>query len=197
MAYFEYEAQNKQGRKIKGTIVAESKTHLAEMLEEMGYTPTRMAATELPAGKLTFYYVGTDKHDRHVEGTIVASDEEDACEKLNRMGYKDFRCSTQSNLDVPYDDTTADKVAKGIAPFMILAIFITTAIVSFSFPEYWEAINLEENSRVTYGKVVERKENSGLVQYSFEVEGRAIKRYGYLSRGDREKFHDGDTIPIR
>lgn len=197
MPHFEYEAQNNEGKKIKGIIEAESKSHLVEMLEEMGYTPVRITPTKPPVKQCTYYYVGTDKHGKHVEGSVTASDGEDVFEKLNQMGYKDIRCSTQSNLDVPYDDTTADKVAKGIASFMIIAIFIATAIVSFSLPQYWEGVNLEENSRVIQGNVVERKEDSRLVRYAFAVEGKEFRRYGYLRQADKEKYHEGDTIPIR
>ncbi len=197
MVHFEYEAQNNQGKKIKGVIEAESKSRLIEMLEEMGYTPLQITSTKPPVKQRTYYYVGTDKYGKRVEGSIMASDGEDVYEKLNRMAYKNFRLSTQSNLDVPYDDTTADKVAKGIAPFMIMAIFVATAIVTFSFPEYWEGVNLEENSRVTQGKIVERKENSRLVQYSFEAEGKQFKRYGYLDKKSEAEYRDGYTIPIR
>ena len=197
MVHFEYEAQNDQGKKIKGIIEAENKAHLVEMLEEMGYTPLRIMATKPPGRQRTYYYVGKDKYGKHVEGSIEASDTEDAYEKLNRMAYKDFRLSTRSNLDVPYDDTKADKAAKGIAAFMIIVIFAATAIVSFVFPVYWEGVNLEENSRVTHGKIVERKENSRLVQYSFEAEGRQFKRYGYLDEKSEAEFRDGYTIPIR
>ena len=58
-------------------------------------------------------------------------------------------------------------------------------------------MNLEENSRVTHGKIVERKENSRLVQYSFEAEGRQFKRYGYLDEKSEAEFRDGYTVPIR
>jgi hypothetical protein len=197
MVHFEYEAQNDQGKKIKGIIEAENKSHLVEMLEEMGYTPLRIMATKPPVRQRTYYYVGKDKYGKHVEGSIEASDTEDAYEKLNRMAYKDFRLSTRSNLDVPYDDTKADKAAKGIAALMIMAIFVATAIVTFSFPMYWEGVNLEENSRVTHGKIVDREQNSRLVQYSFEADGKQFKRYGYLDEKSEAEYRDGYTIHIR
>ena len=196
MPYFKYAAQNPEGKRIKGTIEAESSNKIAEMLQEMGYTPLSISPAEATTKKL--YYVGKDRNGKTVEGVIKATGIHEATRQLHDMGLMEFRFSQQKNLDAHYDDTPVDKASKQMAKLFIFILFGAVAVFSMVFPHAIEAYMLgETRSQLTNANILELPENSGLLKYSFEARGKTYTKFNRLKTKHIETPKLGDVVQVR
>ncbi len=196
MRHYKYEAQDKSGNRIQGVLRAEDEHSISKMLFEMGYSPSSI--TQVSGPTLKFYYVGKDHSGKTVDGSVTAESTMKAAEKLGEMGIKNFRVSTSKNLDIPMDDSAADKLSKTVAAFMIFILFGASVLFMMSLNYYLKAHFLAETrSQLIDATIVDIKASTSNIQYVYEVNGREYKRFGYLKKVEAEKLNEGDTITIR
>ena len=194
MAQYKYEALDREGKKVKGTVEVESEQKLLGMLQDMEYEPVLVMQVGKPARQ--FHYVGKDASGKRRDGSIEADDKADAYIRLRDMGIQAEAISGSTrNLDHPFDDTWIDKLCKGISKPLLFVLFFLTGFIMSNLSLHITSKQLADSaSRVAEGKVVQH--SGGLVQYFYEAGGKQYTRWGRFS-GEENSLVKGAPIMVR
>lgn len=194
MPVFSYEAHNKEGVTLRGTVEAQNRDELAAKLETMGYIPLRIQPVKQRLK--TVYFVAKDAEGKTREGRIEAAGFEQALSDLKANQFREIRISTSKNMDYRFDDTLADRFAKGAAKILFLVILASTFIFLRFFPAFLMAHYLQaSNSQVATARVTRTEANR--IEYSFEANGTQYTGWARTPKSQAESVESRVTVPVR